>query len=208
MSTNNLRSTYDKIADDYHKDHLGDSWDDDHIAAFIKMIPDNGKVLELGCGPGVDVGKLLKGGLTKIYGFDLSDKLLDIARKDYSNCEFIQGDMRQLPYEENFFDGVFSKAVLLHIAKRNIDQVLSEITRVLKPGGSIHIAIKKGEGEKEIEENDYGYSYSRLFSYWETNKFQQVLINHGIKIIRIDELPVPEKQQTWIKILAKKSSKV
>ncbi|KKW01775.1 MAG: hypothetical protein UY34_C0008G0030 [Parcubacteria group bacterium GW2011_GWA2_48_9] len=136
-----------------------------------------------------------------VYGLDLSEKLLDIAKKDNPTVEFTQGDMRQLPYADGQFDGVFAKASLLHIKKDDIDQVLSEIRRVLRPKGIFHAAVKQGEGEKEETEDDYGYSYKRFFSYWQPEEFKRLLTERGFNITNSDIL---KRSFTWIRIIAVK----
>lgn len=132
MDVKKLKDTYNKIAKDYAEDHAKDTWDDDFIDYFSKELPLGATILDLGCGPGTDVVKLVNKGL-KIYGFDLSEELLKIASKRLPEAIFSQGDMLNgLPYEDDFFDGVFSKASLLHIPKDKIENVLKEIIRVLK----------------------------------------------------------------------------
>ena len=199
--THKLKSTYEKIADDYHADHAADTWDDDFIEIFSQMVGKGAKVLDLGCGPGIETKKLVGKGLS-VYGLDLSDKLLEIARKNNPAVEFVQGDMRHLPYGDGQFDGVFAKASLLHIPKSDIPQVLAEISRVLKPKGVFHAAVKQGEGEKEETEDDYGYAYTRFFSYWTQEEFQRQLTEHGFKITNSDIL---KRSFTWIRVIALKA---
>ena len=175
-------------------------WDEDFIQIFSRIVGKGAKVLDLGCGPGIETKKLVEKGLL-VYGLDLSEKLLDIAKKDNPTVEFTQGDMRQLPYADGQFDGVFAKASLLHIKKDDIDQVLSEIRRVLRPKGIFHAAVKQGEGEKEETEDDYGYSYKRFFSYWQPDEFKRLLTERGFNITNSDIL---KRSFTWIRIIAVK----
>ncbi|MFH1235883.1 MAG: class I SAM-dependent methyltransferase [Parcubacteria group bacterium] len=200
MDPHDLKSTYEKIADDYHADHAGDTWDDDFIEVFSQMAGKNAKVLDLGCGPGIETKKLVQKGLT-VYGLDLSDKLLEIAKKNNPTAEFTEGDMRHLPYVDGQFDGVFAKASLLHIAKKDIPQVFSEISRVLKTNGVFHAAVKQGEGEKEETEDDYGYSYTRFFSSWSPEEFHRLLTGSGFTITKSDIL---KRSFTWIRVIALK----
>lgn len=165
QSTDELRSTYNRIAHDYHQDHLTDTWDDDYFSYFAEAIAPRGRVLDLGCRPGTETKRLIANGF-EVEGFDLSDELLVIAREQNPHAKFIQGDMRSLPYADESFDGVFAKASLLHIPKQDMDTVLQEIHRVMKPKAIVHVAVKKARGdayEAEQTENDYGYDYKRFF---------------------------------------------
>ncbi|MDP4038625.1 MAG: class I SAM-dependent methyltransferase [bacterium] len=196
-----IRDTYNKIASDYHQDHLEDTWDDKYINLFIKLLPKGAEVLDLGCGPGTDSAKLAKGGL-KVDGFDLSDNMLKIARAKNPSVNFIQGDMRSLPYANSSFDGLFAKASLLHIPKKNIHTVFEEIKRVVKPNGIIHIAVKAGKGESDITEKDYGYKYTRFFSYWSMDELIKILTKYCFQITHQEGDSRTGK--IWLKVIAKK----
>jgi len=199
--TDELRSTYNKIAQDYHRDHAVDSWDDDYTGYFIDLLPRGAVVLDLGCGPGTDTKKLVAAGLV-VHGFDLSDEFLRIAQEKNPGVDFIQGDMRTLPYPTNIFDGVYAKASLLHIPKADMLQALREIFRVVTPGGVVHVAIKAGDGEREVAEDDYGYAYQRFFSYWSAADFCTIIRKGGFEIMRYEEVTLG--QTAWLKFLLQK----
>src|SRR5690606_34830991 len=77
--------------------------------------------------------------IPKIVGFDLSEGMLSIARKKVAKekiaerIEFIQGDSENMPFEENSFDAITVAFGVRNF--ENLEQGLSEILRVLKPGG-------------------------------------------------------------------------
>jgi ubiquinone/menaquinone biosynthesis C-methylase UbiE len=204
MPKDDLRQTYNHIARDYVKDHRLDTWDDDYIQYFVDALKKGAKVLDLGCGPGVDSAKLVNKGL-QVDGFDLSDELLVIAKELNPDQTFTQGDMRKLPYSKDSFDGVFAKASLLHIPKKDIPSVLDEVWRVLKLNGTIHFALKAGDGENVITEDDYGYEYSRYFSFWNINDFVSQLEKHKFSIFKAETSKKSRTGHTlWIKIIANK----
>ena len=204
LNNENLRDTYNRIATDYTEDHKEDTWDDDYIQLFIDSLSKGAGVLDLGCGPGVDTAKLSKSGLL-VEGLDLSDGLLEIAKGLNPGLTFTQGDMRKLPYGDEVFDGIFAKASLLHIPKEDIHLVMQEMHRVVKSSGSIHIAIKGGEGEATLKEDDYGYEYSRFFSLWDMDSFVSELMMHGFSITKKDTYQKNRSGHTvWIKVLAQR----
>ncbi|RMA57729.1 bifunctional demethylmenaquinone methyltransferase/2-methoxy-6-polyprenyl-1,4-benzoquinol methylase UbiE [Ulvibacter antarcticus] len=76
---------------------------------------------------------------SRIVGLDLSEGMLSVAKKKVADTklankiEFIQGDSEALPFKENSFD-----AITVSFGIRNFEDLekgLSEIKRVLKPGG-------------------------------------------------------------------------
>jgi len=109
------------------------------IRKFFLMIKGNGlRVLDLGCGNGYTISFLRETSHENAYfGLDFSEELIDIAKKrQLSGCEFLEGDARRLPYNENFFDVVFTERTLINILDwEGQKTALKEIQKVLKPGG-------------------------------------------------------------------------
>jgi len=115
-------------------------WNSEKII-FKKYINKKDKILDLGCGAGRTTINLYKNGYKDIVGLDISDNLINYA-KNYSiennlNINFVVGDATKLNYQDNSFDVViFSFNGMQCIpGKKNRDNVLKEVYRVLKPGG-------------------------------------------------------------------------
>ncbi len=91
------------------------------------------KILDLGCGYGFYTDYFGSIGANAV-GVDGSEKMIEIARKQYPLSDFrIMDITKPLEFEKNNFDIVFSNQVLMDV--ENIDFVLSECKRVLKSGG-------------------------------------------------------------------------
>lgn len=105
------------------------------------MLPDlsNKKVLLLGCGTGDETKILEEFNARNMIGIDLSEKSVEIAKRDYSNYTFIVGDMHNLPFADEEFDFVYSSLVL-HYTK-DIDVVMKEVNRVLKTDGEFLFSV-------------------------------------------------------------------
>lgn len=102
-------------------------------------------VVDLGSGAGFDafIVAPLVGKSGKIIGIDLSEDMLDLARKnakqgDYNNIDFIKGDIEQLPLSANIADHIISNCVIN--LSNNKRDVYKEAYRVLKKGGRISIS--------------------------------------------------------------------
>jgi arsenite methyltransferase len=102
-------------------------------------------VLDLGSGGGIDVllsaRRVGETGLA--YGLDMTDEMLDLARRNAQeagvrNAIFLKGHMEEIPLPSGSVDVVISNCVInLSVDKQ---AVLSEIARVLKPGGRLGIS--------------------------------------------------------------------
>lgn len=91
-------------------------------------------VLDAGCGDGWYSAQMIDAG-AKVYGTDYSGKAISFAKIIVPDAEFTDGSLLDLPYEDDFFDVIFSFQVLEHIPPSDLPQAIKEVYRVLKPGG-------------------------------------------------------------------------
>ena len=102
-------------------------------------------VIDLGSGAGNDcfIARHEAGSDGRIIGIDFTPAMLEKARSNaqvrgFSNVEFIQGDIEEMPLPDNLADVVVSNCVLNLVPNKN--GVFREILRVLKPGGHFSIS--------------------------------------------------------------------
>jgi len=112
--------------------------------AFAELKPDE-TVLDLGSGGGIDVFIAAKqvGPKGKVFGIDMTDEMLELARKNQAkmgvqNVEFIKGYIEAIPLPDNSVDVILSNCVIN--LSEDKKKALSEAYRVLKNGGRLTIA--------------------------------------------------------------------
>jgi SAM-dependent methyltransferase len=107
---------------------------------LLRLVEFNGyagrRVLELGCGAGVDLARFAKGGAT-VTGVDLAPSAIALARANFEQ-QALPGDFQvangeQLPFPDASFDLVFAHGVVQYTA--DPQRLVDECRRVLKPGG-------------------------------------------------------------------------
>lgn len=198
------RDTYNRIAEDWHKDHQADSWWQEGVNAFCSYLPGGGRVLDIGCGAGVKAHYLISKGFD-VVGVDSSEKMIQIASHEVPNGTFLVGDMRDISGIPGNFDGLFAQASLLHIPRTDAAGVVKSWLPKLTPGGVLYIAVKSARSGAPLEEikkeNDYGYEYERFFSYFTPEEVRALAEAHGLSIVYFD---FHESVSTWIQLVAQK----
>ena len=110
-----------------------------HAAHLLPHLKSSSRMLDLGYGPGtisVGLAKAIEPG--ELHGIDMGESEIMIAKASaadggHKNATFHVGDATDLPFEDNYFDAANTHAVLMHIP--DTEGTLSEVMRVLKPGG-------------------------------------------------------------------------
>lgn len=140
---NRVKDDYDKIAEDFD---LKRNYIPPDFKLLKNYIEKEEKMLDLGCGN----GRLKEiSGENIYYGADISSKLIEIARKRYPEGNFLLINPSFLPFEDGFFDKVFSLSVFHHIPSREMRiEFLKEIKRVLKPNHCVILTVWNLKGKK------------------------------------------------------------
>lgn len=175
------------------------------IDKFISLISKNGKILDLGCGPGRDMKFFQEKGL-KAFGVDICPKMVAIAKKMSKLKNIYLGDMYNLPFDDNSFAGIYCCASLSHIPKKDLVTVLNEIKRVCRKNAVLFCSVKLGNREHIIQENKYGKRIERFWAFYRVNEIKKKLNRLGFKIINYQitgPLTIQPSGKGWINVFSK-----
>jgi len=154
-----LAKQYDNFAQAFSDVHdIGENTNRDNRKIFyeqIDFIKPGLKLLDLGCGDGLDLLHYKELG-AEVYGLDASEVLINIAKKRLPENAIQVGFFEKLPYENDFFDIVLSKYAIQ--TSKNMQPCFDEIYRVLKPGGTMMYLVThpfRQFFEKKDSKTDY-----------------------------------------------------
>ena len=129
------------------------------------------RILDLGCGAGYDSKIISKMG-ARVVGLDVSEKLINIAKRKVSNCKFFVGDMTE-PYNKlGKFDGVLCLATIMHVGATKMKQTFDNMIQALKKGGLVLVSSADGIGknyEKSLVSID-GEAYDKNFNCYNASE--------------------------------------
>lgn len=193
MNSSNLEGAYVKDVYNLIAEHFDETrynvWPS--VKLFMDDLPPESNILDCGCGNGKN---MYREDCTFI-GLDNSVELLKIAQKKGRNV--VEGDIRELPFEDNSFDSVISVAVIHHLAtKEDRLKAINEMFRVCKPNGKIFIqvwadtAIKPNKFIPINEHGDYivkwtskdNQVYERYYHLFSEDEFRGMFDGHDGKV--------------------------
>lgn len=200
-----LRQTYDRIADDFLADHSNDRWSNLRVSMFADYLPAGARVLDVGCGPGLKSRVLTERGLV-VHGLDFSERMVELAGRTCPDGTFETGDVLSLELDGTY-DAVLAFAVLLHVPRAQAQDATARLVRAARPDGYVMIAVKESRPgqplERDVIEDDYGYSYCRFFSYFDMNDLRGYLSAAGARIVSEEHFPVGDGKN-WLIVIARR----
>ncbi|MFF6917838.1 methyltransferase domain-containing protein [Streptomyces sp. NPDC012466] len=149
------RRFYDTVAEEYAV-HFGDlgagtPLDLGVLYGFAGLVGEGGEVADLGCGPGRVTAFLASRGLS-VFGLDLSESMLAVARRENPGLRFEQGSMQELDLPDGSLDGVVSWYSTIHTPEEHLPALFAGFHRVLRPGGHLLLGFQCGDEPRHYEE--------------------------------------------------------
>jgi SAM-dependent methyltransferase len=181
------------------------TWDHDvsqNRQALIAAMPRNpGRILDFGCGPGRDIVAFQAEGHEAI-GLDATPAFVEMA-KQAGNGEVWQQNFLNLDLPNQFFDGIFANASLIHVPQAEMLRVLKDLYRSLVPKGAIAMSLARGNGEGYADR----LTGQRYTSFWEYATIAPLIEQAGFTIAHHYYRPpgLPQEMQSWVAIVAHRS---
>ncbi|MDP6779453.1 MAG: class I SAM-dependent methyltransferase [Candidatus Latescibacteria bacterium] len=157
-----LVQAYDSHAQERDQSTLPE-WKRAVRAAFLELVRAEGRttLLEIGAGTGISSRFYQENGL-RVVAIDLSPVMVRFCRD--KSVPALRMDTFRLGFRPGSFEAVWALNCLLHVPKRDLPGVLSEIRAVMKPGGLFYLGQWGGSAFEGVWEDDH-YDPKRFFSF-------------------------------------------
>lgn len=191
MSEPTTQTSYDRVAGEYAHHFLNEldhkPFDRELLDKFAVQLKTEGRVCDLGCGPGQIARYLYQQGVD-VIGVDLSPQMVEHAQKLHPNIPFQQADMRSLPFENQALAGIAAFYSIIHIPRTEVPMVLQELRRVLKPTGLLLLSFHIGDHVVHLDEW-WGEQVSLDFAFFTSDELKGYLTASGFSVEQADERP-------------------
>ncbi len=119
--------------EDFYRTGLGKEVLDAEVELLLDLLPEEGRVLSIGCGIGVHEAALReRRPAMELTCSDLQDEMLRSAPSD---LDLVRADMTVLPFPDGTYDAVYEITALVFV--NDPEKALSEMARVIRPGGRL-----------------------------------------------------------------------
>jgi len=163
-------AVYDRRSGAYAAMMEKEAASDPIIDHFIAACPPNGRVLDLGCGPGHYAERMARAGL-RVDAIDASKAMVERATRRpgvsarLGRFEDVTG--------EQLYDGVWAYFSLLHAKRAELAGHLDRIAATLKPAGVLFLGMKRGSGCGRDR-------LDRYYEYYEREELEALLVAAGL----------------------------
>ena len=176
---------------------------------FMEKLPENGRVLDLGCGTGLPYAGHLDENGFNVLGVDLSEEMVKVASRNVPGANFFQLSMSEIQYRDEFH-GVISSFSMLLLSPDLFKETASRIHSALVDGGHFYLSLNEPVGESDDPESEVFVNimgqdmYSRAYTVQEIEGVFQPLGFSLVKFNRDIEVSEEFGEEHVIEFIYKK----
>ena len=168
---------YNLIADDFAA-YRSKSKVDKEVINLGKLLKIGDRILSVGCGSGEPNERYLDTLGFRIFGIDISEKLISLAKKNVKHAEFLLADIATYETNEQF-SAILAWWSLFHLQPSEHAFVFEKIYRFLKPGG--YLLFNHGGEAGEIRSKMFGEEF--YYSSLDPEHLQELVEQIGFSVL-------------------------
>ena len=193
-----VESGYDAIADRYADAAREGRGPDTYFRAFLArllgLIPEDGMVLDVGCGAGLIAAEITT--RARVVAVDISAAQLELAKRNAPDAMLVRADVGEVAFEPGTFDAIVAFWSLIHVPRESHRSLIARIHAWLKPGGVFAGTLGSGDNPAEHVRDFYGASM--YWSHFDAETNQTLLREAGFDVLEADEIEDEGEIPLWV----------
>jgi SAM-dependent methyltransferase len=149
-----MQNSYDQIAQQWHSNIRAQAYIDRllrYVDLALEGLEPGARVLDLGCGTGQPVAEYLVEKGFRVTGVDQSEKMLEIAKQEVPEAEFIHSDMINVQLASGFGAAIAWDSIF-HVERKYHSGLFQKIANALEPGGRLLLSVGGSDAASNGEE--------------------------------------------------------
>ena len=170
-----------EYADSFYKKATGHTKSEIFENSFSSL-GKNLKILELGCNIGINLEILKKLGFKNLYGLEINEKAIEIAKIKHPDTKFFHGSIEEFDFDNQKFDLVYTAGVLIHINPNSLEEIIKKM---------ISLTTKYVFGLEYSSDDLKKIQYRGNENYCWKQDFPSLFRNLYPKLITVNEEKIP-----------------
>ena len=201
MTETGIGKQYDRIAAWWNDRHQQSEYGVQQVRKALAFAKPGGSALDIGCGSGGRLIDLLEAKDFDVTGLDASSEMVNLARGNHPNFEFIHGDIVSWNRAASF-DFILAWDSLFHLPLDAQQPVLEKLCALLAEGGVLIYSFGDGVGSHVDQWHGQDFQYSSIG----IDQNLKILAAHGLSLVHLELDQFPEKHVYLIAV--KKPSEI
>lgn len=189
-----VREGYDRLVESYleaREQYDTSGW----LDRMTHRLPENARILDLGCGAGVPIARTLVSQGYEVTGIDGSAKQVQKAKELVPEATFHVGDMTEATFPDESFDGICAFYSIIHVPRERHANLFRSIRRWLKQGGVALLVL----GAHDLEDDEeYMDGVPMFWSHFAVETNRRLLSDAGLRVIEEGIVPDPPGEHWFI----------
>jgi len=164
------------------------------LSKLFKVLK-SGKIIDFGSGTGIPYDSYLVKKGFNVTGIDISQKHIDLAKKNVPKAKFVKGEFSTLKLKNNSVDAIVSFYAIFHIPRSEHKKIMKKMYNLIRPKG--YILITLGINEMKMAVGKFIDSKMAWSSY-SAEKNKRLVEQTGFKIKLLEEEHHNSEHHLWI----------
>ncbi|MCB9203310.1 MAG: class I SAM-dependent methyltransferase [Flavobacteriales bacterium] len=192
--------TYNSVALNYENKFMQMDLYNDTYDFICDKMEKNSKILDVGCGPG-NISKYLfeKRNDLKILGIDLAPNMIERAKINVAESEFIIYDALEIDKLNQKFDAIIIGFCMPYLSKEDCKTLINKTSKILNPNGLIYISTMEDDYNKSgFETTSFSDGKEVYVYYHQENLLKEELEKNDFNLIKTYKKDYPEPDGTFL----------
>ena len=173
-----VKAAYDRCAIDYAAQRCTTAGAE--LNLITERLKPGSKILDVGCGGGIPVGRHLAGRFS-LTGIDISSNMIELAKKNVPTGRFISADVMAMEFPSGTFDAIVSFYTIFHIPRQAHPDLFRRFARWLQPGGLLLVTLATKDDGPGYTEDDF-LGGTMYWSHFGPSTYKRFLAETGFRL--------------------------